>query len=88
MYFNLEEYIDISKLLNDKYRFYAHLEDSKKNLTKTDRIKKETLKEHTDLCKEYFEKLIKLKNIDEVFLNFEICYLKKLVKQEKNYLEA
>lgn len=88
MYFNLKEYIDISKLLNDKYSFYAHLEDSKKNLIKSDEIKKETLKEHTDLCKEYFEKLIKLKNIDEVFLNFETCYFKEISEAGKNIFRS
>lgn len=78
MYFNLEEYIDISKLLNDKYNFYAHLENSKEKSTEEYKIKKETLKEHTDLCKEYFEKLINIKNIDEAFLNFEVHYFKEL----------
>ncbi|OOM81329.1 CRISPR-associated helicase/endonuclease Cas3 [Clostridium sp. BL-8] len=88
MYFNLKGYIDISKLLNKNYDFYAHLEDSKKASAKAEEIKKETLKEHTDLCKEYFEKLIRQKNIDEVFLNFEKYYFKELSEDGKNLFRS
>lgn len=88
MYFNLEEYIDISKLLNDKYNFYAHLENLKEKSSEADEIKKETLKEHTDLCKEYFEKLINLKNIDDSFSNFEAYYFKKLSETGKKLFRS
>jgi CRISPR-associated endonuclease/helicase Cas3 len=88
MYFNLEEYIDISKLLNDKYSFYAHLENSKEKTSNGHEIKKETLKEHTDLCKEYFEKLVRLKNIDEAFLNFEAYYFKELSEVGRNLFRS
>lgn len=86
MYFSMSDYIDISKLLNNKYSFYAHLKDLKKDKVKE--IKRETLKEHTDLCKEYFDKLINLKNIDESFLNFERYYFKELSKDGKNLFRS
>lgn len=83
MYFNMEDYIDISKLLNSKYNFYAHLSNDKENEFKGDGTKKETLKEHTDLCGEYFNKLVKLKNIDRAFLNFENNYFKDISEDGK-----
>ena len=34
MYFNLKETVNIDKLLNDKYDYYAHLKEDKKETLK------------------------------------------------------
>ncbi|SFU77995.1 CRISPR-associated helicase, Cas3 family [Clostridium sp. DSM 8431] len=68
MYFNLDETVNIDRLLNKKYDFYAHLKDENK----------ETLKEHTDLTFSYFLKLFKEKSLKYVFLNIEKKCLKEI----------
>lgn len=86
MYFSNEDYIDISKLISDNYKFYAHLKEKKieesvgENLTN---IKKETLIEHTELCKKYLNKIVESKGIDKIFLNFENIYLKDINQEGK-----
>lgn len=71
MYFNENYFINMDKLLNENYSFYAHLKKDKK----------ETLKEHTELCKKYFNKLVNSKGLDRIFLNFEEVYLKNISKE-------
>ena len=82
MYFDEINVIDTKELISSKYDFYAHLkEGTNKNefeKYKKECIEKETLKEHTDLCKEYFNKIIKSKGLDKIFLNFENIYFKDL----------
>lgn len=75
MYFNLKETVNIDKLLNDKYDYYAHLKEDKK----------ETLKEHTDLTFKYFMKIFESKSLDKVFLNFESQCMKDISKEGINF---
>ncbi|MBN1052290.1 CRISPR-associated helicase Cas3' [Clostridium botulinum] len=82
MYFYEINVIDTEELISNKYDFYAHLK-GEKNKNKFDKdekeyVRKETLKEHTNLCKKYFNKIIKSKKLDKVFLNFENIYFKDL----------
>lgn len=72
-YFNNSNLIEISSLIIDKYTFYAHLKDEKK----------ETLKEHTDLVNKYFKKIVNAKNIDKIFKNYEENCLEDLSEEGK-----
>lgn len=74
MYFDNIEIIDLDKILNKNYKFYAHLktEDNKKS------TKKEYLRDHTNLCIKYFNNIYTSKNLYEVFMNFEKYYLKDI----------
>lgn len=65
--------VEISSLINEKYIFYAHLKDEKK----------ETLKEHTDLVNKYFKKIVNAKNIDKIFKNYEENCLEDLSEEGK-----
>lgn len=79
-YFN-DDLVEVSLLLNEKYIFYAHLKENEKNTGAIER--KETLKEHTDLVNEYFKKIVKAKNMDEIFKNYEENYLRDLSEEGK-----
>ena len=59
---------DISKLINNKYEFYAHLDK--------DNGRKEKLYEHINLCNEYLMKLIEKKHLDRILDNIEGLLLK------------
>ncbi len=72
-YFNNSNLIEISSLIIDKYTFYAHLKDEKK----------ETLKEHTDLVNKYLKKIVNAKNIDKIFENYEENCLEDLSEEGK-----
>ena len=65
MYFEDCKKLNIDQFLNKKYKFYAHIDenDSKKE--------KETLKEHTDRTKYYFELIFKNKKLEEAFTKIE-----------------
>lgn len=69
MYFDDIEIIDLNKILNKNYTFYAHLKNKDKD------CKKEYLREHTSLCLKYFNNICISKNLYEVFSNFEKYYL-------------
>lgn len=73
-YFDDKQLVSIRSLLNEKYNFYAHLKDDKK----------ETLVEHTNLVNKYVQKIIEAKNIDNIFENYEQTYLKDLSEEGKN----
>ena len=45
--FSNNDFINIDKILSDRYDFYAHINEGKK----------ETLDAHTNLCKKYFMKI-------------------------------
>ncbi|MBE6051817.1 MAG: CRISPR-associated helicase Cas3' [Clostridium sp.] len=66
MYFNFLEEIDVNKLLNSNYEYYAHLNGNEK----------ETLKEHVERVSYYFKKIFKEKCLEGVFLNIERNLLK------------
>ncbi len=72
-YFDNCNLVEISSLINEKYIFYAHLKDEKK----------ETLKEHTDLVNKYLKKIVNAKNIDKIFENYEENCLEDLSEEGK-----
>lgn len=71
MYFKKTDFVNIENLLNNCDNFYAHIDKKNKD-------KKETLKEHTQLCKKYFNKIIISKELDKIFFNFENIYLEEV----------
>lgn len=73
MYCKENLFINIDDLLSEKYDFYAHVKKDEK----------ETLREHTELCKKYFIKITDLKEIEKIFLNFEQIYLKNVSEEGK-----
>lgn len=70
---------DISKLINNKYEFYAHLD--KEN------GRKEKLCEHISLCNEYLVKLIKKKHLNKVLKNIEEILLKGASTEERQLFD-
>ena len=75
MYFDKAICVNINELLSTKHKFYAHL--------KNDKAEKETLEEHTDLCIEYFYKIVKDKNLEKIFLNFEESFFENISDEGK-----
>ncbi|EOU1756125.1 CRISPR-associated helicase Cas3' [Clostridium perfringens] len=69
MYFEALNSLNIDDLIKEEYTVLAHIE-GKNN-------EKETLKMHIDLCKEYFKKIYREKNLEKVFSNFENIFLNK-----------
>ncbi|CDG01443.1 CRISPR-associated helicase/endonuclease Cas3 [Clostridium chauvoei] len=61
MYIEYLEEINIDELINKDYKIYAHINENKK----------ETLKEHIDLCKKYLKRIVKDKNLEDIFLKVE-----------------
>ncbi|ALR90809.1 CRISPR-associated helicase/endonuclease Cas3 [Clostridium butyricum] len=76
MYFDDNMIVDIQKIIGCKHEFYAHLNND--NSKSSGEIRKETLKEHTDLCINYFKKIVNDKRIENIFLNFEDNYFKDM----------
>jgi CRISPR-associated endonuclease/helicase Cas3 len=66
MYFKDVELFDISKYVSNLDGIYAHTKENHK----------EKLKEHMDLVYEYFLKMCKKKNLDNIFKNLEKLFLK------------
>ena len=69
MYFEALNSLNIDDLIKEEYTVLAHIEGKNSE--------KETLKMHIDLCKEYFKKIYREKNLEKVFLNFENIFLNK-----------
>lgn len=61
MYFDGISNIDLDNLIARKEIIYAHIDGERK----------ETLKEHMDLVLKYFYKIVSIKQLDNVFANFE-----------------
>ena len=66
--------MDIEKLMLPIAEFteygevcFAHLSENGE--------RKETLREHTELCQKYWKEIVKRKKIDEIFQEFENVYL-------------
>lgn len=75
--FKKESVVDIAKLLNDKYIFYAHTNNEHD-------CKDETLQEHTSRCIKHFMKIITARELQVVFKNFKHTWFPD---QEKEYIE-
>ncbi|MDZ5129819.1 CRISPR-associated helicase Cas3' [Clostridium perfringens] len=69
MYFEALNSLNIDDLIKEEYTVLAHIDEANNE--------KETLKMHIDLCKEYFKKIYREKNLEKVFLNFENIFLNK-----------
>ena len=65
MYFEKNICISVNEIISDKHEFYAHLKESSNS---NEAIRKETLKEHTDLCIKYFCKIFDNKKLENIFL--------------------
>ncbi|WP_300260125.1 CRISPR-associated helicase Cas3' [Clostridium sp.] len=76
MYLKALDSLNIDYLIKEEYKVLAHINGANN--------KEETLKMHIDLCKEYFEKIYRKKNLQKVFLNFENMFLNKPSKDEEN----
>lgn len=74
MYFNEVDKVDLYKLIRDGDKVYAHILNDRK----------ETLKEHIDLALEYLHNIIKSKNLDNVFLNFENRFISNFSNKGKS----
>lgn len=76
MYLKALDSLNIDYLIKEEYKVLAHINGANN--------KEETLKMHIDLCKEYFEKIYRKKNLQKVFFNFENIFLNKPSKDEEN----
>lgn len=61
MYFDGIEKFNLEKFIGDSEKIYAHIDNDRK----------ETLKEHLELSLIYLDKIIKSKQLNNVFINFE-----------------
>ncbi|MGU8533823.1 hypothetical protein ACV3RB_06905 [Clostridium perfringens] len=66
MYFEALNSLNIDDLIKEEYTVLAHIEGKNSE--------KETLKMHIDLCKEYFKKIYREKNLEKVFLILKISF--------------
>lgn len=72
-YFNSKQIIDMSGLIKDIDKYYAHINESRNEL----------LEEHIRLCNEYFLKINRTKEIYKVFEKLENMYLKDFSEKGK-----
>ena len=77
-YLNEKKIIDINKVINLDYSFFAH----KKKIE--NKIVYENLIDHIELANKYFFNICNEKNIDEVFKRFEDVYLSEVSKEGKS----
>lgn len=78
----MEEYIDIEEILKEIECYDAHICFDKKSGA----IIREKLKKHLLLSKQYFELLLKEKQITKIIENFIGLYFKTLSEQAKDFL--
>lgn len=77
-YFNKEQIIDLSKIIINSDKYYAHMNgEDKENLTS-----------HIDLCNSYFLKLTHYKGVGESFLEIEGMYLKDFSEDTKKLFRS
>ena len=76
-YLNEEKIVDINKVINLEYEFFAH----KKKVD--NKMIYEKLVEHIALANKYFLKICYEKNIGEIFKKFEDVYLSELSEEGK-----
>ena len=76
MYLELLNSLRIEDLILEDYKILAHIGGKEK--------KEESLKNHTELCKEYLKILYKEKDLGKIFLNFEKIFLENPNLEEEN----
>ena len=64
---NEEQIVNLDKLLNLSYTFYAH----KKQVHDGNDIRYETIQEHTHLCIKHVSTVAKARNLETVFMNYK-----------------
>ena len=69
MYINLTKNFNINDLINDDFEILAHIKSNYND-------ENESLNSHIELCKKYFEKIVKDKNLNNILSNFENIFLK------------
>lgn len=72
-YFNKKQIVDISSIIIDIDKYYAHINGERKEL----------LKDHVNLCNKYFIKINKAKELHKIFMRFEDIYLKGFSDESK-----
>lgn len=72
-YFNSKQIVDISELIKDIGKYYAHISGERNEL----------LEDHIKLCNEYFLKINKAKEIYKVFEKLQDIYLKDFSEKGK-----
>lgn len=65
MYFNEVKKFDLEEFISNDRKIYAHKDGSRK----------ETLRDHIELSLKYCFKIVKAKNLDNIFLNFENMFV-------------
>lgn len=65
MYFDGVEKFKLEDFIVNRDKIYAHIFEDKKE------FRKETLKEHIELSLKYLKKIVEIKRLDNVFINFE-----------------
>lgn len=65
MYFDNVKGLDINKVIKDNVKILAHIKNDEE----------ESLEEHTNLCKKYFFRIIREKNLENIFLLYENKFL-------------
>ncbi|MBU5677231.1 CRISPR-associated helicase Cas3' [Alkaliphilus sp. MSJ-5] len=74
MYFEKVEKFDFEKFILNHKKIYAHIWEDRK----------ETLQEHSDLSTYYLQKIIKVKQLDNVLHNFQNIFLKEITDEGKS----
>lgn len=69
MYIDLIKNFNVNDLISNDFEILAHIKSN-------DSSEDESLNSHIELCKKYFEKIVKDKNLNNIFINFENIFLK------------
>ena len=80
------EFIDLTEVQKDVVHCYAHRTGNEKK--SMEQRQKETLIEHTELCQQYYEKIVEHKQIQVVFEQFEKLYFSEPINLYCNYSES
>lgn len=80
------EFIDLTEVQKDVVHCYAHRTGNEKK--SMEQRQKETLIEHTELCQQYYEKIVEHKQIQVVFEQFEKLYFSDMSREGIHFFET
>ena len=80
------EFIDLTEVQKDVVHCYAHRTGNEKK--SMEQRQKETLIEHTELCQQYYEKIVEHKQIQVVFEQFETLYFSEMSREGIHFFET
>ena len=80
------EFIDLTEVQKDVVHCYAHRTGNEKK--SMEQRQKETLIEHTELCQQYYEKIVEHKQIQVVFEQFEKLYFSEMSREGIHFFET